>query len=304
MLLKNLNPSDFQNLSPYFENQKHELCVYSLSSIIVWEDDFTTPQFNETDGVLTIAVTFKNDIEEDHLIIPVSPQKIHTPEMLNQLSLSTGIDVFWFVPELYLEEFGTDEIEKWFTIEKHTEYTDYVYLTEDIGHLKGKKFSKKRNLINQFQKIYVDTGRVEIREITNDDALECTKFLDEWCKERDCSYDNNIELACEKQAAVNALNSIEILGFRGILLKIDDVISAFGIGSQITDDMWCLHFEKAFSHVKGLYQYFDSECAKRLFPDVKYLNKESDMGSPGLEKAKKSYFPVKMLNSYRLIAKK
>ena len=67
--------------------------------------------------------------------------------------------------------------------------------------------------------------------------------------------------------------------------------------------MGVLHFEKALSNIKGLYQYFDSECAKRLFKGYKYINKESDMGDPGLAKSKKSYHPVMIVKSYKLIIK-
>jgi hypothetical protein len=89
----------------------------------------------------------------------------------------------------------------------------------------------------------------------------------------------------------------------GILIRVDGVVSAFGIASHLTDNMGVLHFEKAFASMKGLYQYFDRECARRLFGNYTYINKESDMGIPGLAKAKKSYHPVMRVKSYKLIAK-
>jgi hypothetical protein len=64
--------------------------------------------------------------------------------------------------------------------------------------------------------------------------------------------------------------------------------------------MGVLNFEKAFSDIKGLYQYFDRECARRLFPGMAYINKENDMGEPGLQKAKKSYYPDRIVSAYEL----
>ena len=72
------------------------------------------------------------------------------------------------------------------------------------------------------------------------------------------------------------------------------------MGSYLTDDMGVLNFEKAFSRMKGLYQYFDNQCARRLFDDYRYINKESDMGEANLAKAKKSYHPATMIRSYEL----
>ena len=135
----------------------------------------------------------------------------------------------------------------------------------------------------------MDKGRVNVEPITSKAATDCIAFLEKWCEERDCGRDpeQNLDLACEKEAVINALNHIDILGGNGLLLRIDDEISAFGIAAHLTESTGALHFEKAFAHIKGLYQYFDNACAKRLFTKYRYINKESDMGIPGLAKAKK-----------------
>ncbi|RPJ82238.1 MAG: DUF2156 domain-containing protein [Deltaproteobacteria bacterium] len=71
----------------------------------------------------------------------------------------------------------------------------------------------------------------------------------------------------------------------------------------MTDSIGVLHFEKAFAAINGMYQYFDRECARRLFQKYAYINKESDMGIPGLAKAKKSYYPVMREKAYKLVLK-
>jgi hypothetical protein len=78
------------------------------------------------------------------------------------------------------------------------------------------------------------------------------------------------------------------------------VVSAFGISSILTDNMGVLNFEKAYHHIKGLYQFLDNECSKRLFKGYKYINKESDMNLPNLAQSKKSYNPVMKVKSHRL----
>ena len=83
----------------------------------------------------------------------------------------------------------------------------------------------------------------------------------------------------------------------------DGAVSAFGISAPLTADTATLQYEKAFGSIKGLYQYFDNACARMLFDGYTYLNKESDMGIPGLSQAKKSYHPVRMVRSVKLILK-
>ena len=180
-------------------------------------------------------------------------------------------------------------------------YDDYVYRTEDLATLAGRRYAKKRNLIKQFEREYPEeVGNVVMRTIAAEDIPGCLEFLDRWCEERDCDVDRDEDLACEWHATRNALQHINTLGFRSVMLSIDGTVQAFGIASQLTGTTSVLHFQKASQRFKGLYQFFDRECARRLFPELEYLNKESDMGLPGLTQVKKSYYPVNMISAYRL----
>jgi uncharacterized protein len=96
------------------------------------------------------------------------------------------------------------------------------------------------------------------------------------------------------------LENLETLETDGIFIRVDGRVSAFGIASRLTREMGVLHFEKAFASVKGLYQFLDNECAKRLFSKYAFINKESDMNIPGLAKAKRSYHPAMRIKSFRL----
>lgn len=174
-------------------------------------------------------------------------------------------------------------------------------MTRDLAKLEGNKYSKKRNLINQFNRDFVARKLVKTEPITEASTNDCIEFLEQWCEEKDCGKESREELYCEKQAAINTLKSIDILGVNGLLLRIDGKVSAFGMASRLTSDMGVFHFEKAFSKIKGLYQYFDNLCAKNLFKGYTYINKESDMDLPSLAKAKKSYYPSMIVKSYKLV---
>jgi hypothetical protein len=52
-------------------------------------------------------------------------------------------------------------------------YADYIYLASDLANYPGKKFQDKRNLVNQFNKLY----RSEFREYQPSDLTIVKQFL-------------------------------------------------------------------------------------------------------------------------------
>jgi len=304
MKFRPLTPSDYVLLKPFFAGQRYALCAYSLSSIIVWTNEVYRPCGAIHDDSLLVYANFARRKDRSHLILPVSPGREHTPEELAGISRQTGYGTYCFVPEDYLERHGKNRLEEFFVIERQKGYDDYVYRTEGLATLAGGRYSKKRNLIKQFEQNYSEkAGNIIIKTISPEDVPGCLEFLERWCEERDCDVDRDEDLSCEWNATRNALKNIDTLGFRSIMLSIDGTTQALGIASQLTETMSALHFQKASAQFKGLYQFFDRECARRLFPGLEYINKESDMGVPGLIQAKHSYHPVMMVKSYKLIFK-
>ncbi len=301
MNFKKLSPQDYTKFKHFFVNQPYKHSAYSLSSIIVWSTKFFQPYGAVKDDTFIVAAEFTQHKERRHLILPVSLNGEYNPEKLFQLAKDTGHDQYFFVTEEYINTYGKDHLSAFFEISEQTAFKDYVYRTRDLAELEGNKYSKKRNLINQFKREFVARKRVKAEPITKSVSRECIEFLEKWCEERDCDQETHEELFCEKQAAKNTLENIDLLGINGLLLRIDGTVSAFGMASRLTSDMGVFHFEKAFSSIKGLYQYFDNLCAKKLFKGYTYINKESDMDLPNLAKAKKSYYPSMMVKSFRLV---
>ena len=299
MDFKCIEPGDYPALIPYFRHQPYELCEFSLATLTVWANQEYHPQTAVDNGTLYIKGTFVKRRDLDHLMLPLSASEDFPPERLNDLALELGMHAFWFIPDCYLARYGEKRIAKLFSIEEQTAYADYVYRREDLVQLKGNRYAKKRNLISQFLKSH-PPDQLRFEAISGNNAGLCLEFLEEWCSTRNCNEDLEDSLTCERLAAEKMLTNIDILGSRGILLKIKGRICAFGICSYLNDSMGILQFEKAFENIKGLYQFFDRECISRLFAEYEYVNKESDMEVPGLAKSKKSYHPIKRVRSYQL----
>ncbi len=302
--MKPISIEDYALLNPYFVNQPYRLSIYSLLSVIVWSGQKYTSSYAIEDGAVILGNEAVNNPQDRYLVLPVNPKGSFSPEYLHQLARRLDYREYWFVPADYLQQFDLAAVESLFVVSEQPEYEDYIYLTEDLALLKGNRFSKKRNLIHQFDRTHKDTGRVAMERLTSSHAEECLEFLTKWCAEHgDCDGPENESLACEKRALTTALRSVDTLEGRGLLIRIDGVVSALAIASRLNDATGVLNFEKAFSDIRGLYQFLDNECAKQLFTGYRYINKESDMGLPDLAHSKKSYYPVDRLKSFKLIMK-
>ncbi|MFB3926541.1 MAG: DUF2156 domain-containing protein [Syntrophales bacterium] len=299
MDLTPIKPDDYPRLKKFFTRQPYKLSSYSLASIIAWSNCIFEAQYEIVDDVLIVANECRCRPQDRYLLLPISPDKRFRPAELRDLAMRLGFTRYCFVPDDYVKEYR-EEVKTWFDIELQPGFAEYLYFTEDLTQLKGNRYVGKRNRINRFVREYVEPGRVKIERICPENVPACLAFLEEWCSYFPCTPDQNESLFCEKQAAIASLTYIELFDLNGILIRIDDSVRAFAIGSHLSSEVGVLSFEKALAGVKGLYQFLDRECASRLFAGYIYINKESDMGLPGLAQSKESYHPVMKVNSYCL----
>jgi hypothetical protein len=300
---KSLEPSDYPVLKPVFEKQPYNLSIYSLLSLIAWNTDAIRSYYIFDGDCLLISSESLIHPEDRYLILPL-PDKggkgLLTPEELHDMAIDHGYHHYRFVPGDYLDMGEMKKAEHWFIITEEPEFEDYVYRTEDLSQLKGNRYARKRNLIHQFVRDYDFNGRVMVEVLRPADLDACLAFLEQWCKQRQCDLEHNESLACEKRALINTLTHMEILESAGIVVRIDGKVNALAIMSHLNEKMGVLNFEKAFSDIRGLYQFLDNECARRLFSQYEFINKESDLNIAELAQSKKSYQPVHRIKSYRL----
>jgi len=295
---KSLEPSDYPVLKPVFEKQPYNLSIYSLFSLIVWNTGPIRSYYIFDGDRLVISSESSMHPEDRYLILPISGRGVLTPEELHDLAVDHGYRHYRFVPGDYLDMMERKKVEHWFIISEQVGFEDYVYRTDDLMQLKGNRYAGKRNLIHQFMREYDHRDRLTVEDLKPADTDACLTFLEHWCRLRQCDQDES--LACEKRALTHALTYMEILECAGVIVRIDGVISAVAIMSILHERMGVLNFEKAFSNIRGLYQFLDNECAKRLFSRYEFINKESDMNIAELAQSKKSYHPVQRIKSYCL----
>ena len=167
---------------------------------------------------------------------------------------------------------------------------DYVYNIDDLADLKGKKYQKKRNHINRFRTLYPD-WRVEPLSSENIPAVQ--EMVCQWYELRQ-QEDPTASFNMEKLALDRAFKHYDALGLDGLALFDGDRVLAFSIASRLSSDTFDVHFEKARDDADGAYTAINQAFAQYLrekYPDIRYLDREEDMGLEGLRKAKLSYYP-------------
>jgi uncharacterized protein len=298
--MKKLTKDDYGVLKEYFERQPYRISSYSLPSMIAWSNACHDATYTIIDGMVFVEATLLGKSRRRHLSMPVSAFGPPPPDSLFDLVSQLNYQEICFVPGDYIDSVGRSALARFFEIVEQPEYEDYIYLTKDLTELRGNRYAKKRNLIHQFAREYAMKNRVETGKITDATVPECLDFLEKWCALRECTADQKENATCEKEAVVQALTTIEQMGWQGLWVRVDGQISAFAVMSHLTPEMGVLNFEKAYPSIKGLYQFLDNECGRQLFQGYRYINKESDMGVPALADSKKSYHPVEKLKSYCL----
>lgn len=184
----------------------------------------------------------------------------------------------------YLEQWYPDR----FQIEYNEDVADYVYESEKLATLSGKKLHSKRNHINKFKAVYEDRWSYE--PITKENLEECFQMALKWRNENGCEDDE--EKNAEICVTLNSLRLFEELELVGGVLKVDGAIAAFTIGEPICEDTFVVHIEKAFADIDGAYTMINQQFVQHACMDYKYVNREEDTGAEGLRKAKHDYISL------------
>ena len=181
-----------------------------------------------------------------------------------------------------------------FEIREERRAFDYIYKTEKMINLGGKKLHAKRNYINGFKRDY--EGRWSFEPITADNLPECLIMNEKWCEQNNCMDDHKKKT--EICAVKRALISFFELGLVGGMLKIDGKAVGYSAGSRLNHNTFIVHIEKAFAEIRGAYPMLANQFAKHACGEYEYINREDDADSENLRKAKLSYYPEYLLTKY------
>ncbi len=197
------------------------------------------------------------------------------------------VDFLFPIPTEWRSHFPTPEFE----FDYNEADTDYLYTVEKMATFKGRKLSKKRNLLKQFLALYqpepftLNAGRL-------DDAV---KVLDQWQTDVQQPREATDYYPCRE-----ALKLLEPLQLFALIYYVNGEPGGFIISEEINPQTLALHFAKGIKKYKGLYQYMYNTFANVLSNRYQQLNFEQDLGKLELKIAKASYLPDALLKKYRV----
>ncbi len=181
-----------------------------------------------------------------------------------------------------------------FVVEPVRDHFDYVYLTADLVALSGKTYRAKRNHLNYLLRSY----SIVYEPITEAHVDACLGMAENWCTLRRCEDDLN--LLGEWDATREALKYLRPLEIKGGVILINDKVEAFTLGEQLNQETAVVHIEKANTEIRGLYNAINQQFCEKQWSDMRFINREQDLGEPGLREAKLSYNPDHMVEKFRI----
>jgi hypothetical protein len=278
--LRPAQPSDREHFARLYARCDLLSCEYSLGNLIAWGGIYGS-RWCEFRGATVIHLR-----ESDDLLFPVGAT-LSAAELVD-LSLAFcaagHAGAFYQAPAGLLDR--RPELRSCFTATAHEDYADYLHRTERLAELNGEKLNKKRNLIRQFERSFPGARTLPLGP---EHAAACLALTAQWSQGRE-----EWRAEREDEAIAAAFASFAPSGFEGVGLFNGADLLAFCIYSLMGESA-VVHFEKAVPGIKGAAQAINRETARALLGRCRHINREQDLGHPGLRRAKRSYDPDLML---------
>jgi uncharacterized protein len=279
---KMIGLEDKDCLAAFIARYPSEACEINLGNILIWRQ-FDHSKFTTINGNLCILC--EPPSEPAYFLQPLGESKI--PETI--AACLTFAPRLSRIPESFAARFCSE-----FKCEPDPNNFDYVYLAEDLIHLRGKRYDGKRNRIRKFERSH----SYRYMKLAEDHLDGCGRLFGKWLETK-ASSDGAFP-SVWRHVIEEALAHFKELGLCGGAIEIDERIAAFSIGEKLTGDTAVIHIEIVDPDYEGLPQLMNREFIKSEWAKYRFINREQDLGSPGLRRAKTSYHPHHLVKKYNL----
>lgn len=227
---------DKEIISSYFEKAQSRSCERTFVNVYLWSRHYKVQY-----AIIEDTLVFRDSGKNLSFTYPAGePENVKKAlEFLMEYCKEKDVPFILYnvTPHMFAQ------LDKWypkkFFIEYNRDLADYVYETEKLASLAGKKLHGKRNHINKFKALYPDWSY----EPLNDDNVEdCFQMALKWRNKNGCEDDP--EKNAEMCVTLNSLRLYKELGLKGGVLKADGKIVAFTVGEPVSDDTFVVHIEK------------------------------------------------------------
>ncbi len=276
----------------YWEKCPQKTADYIFSNLLLWNDYYEF-QICEAENLIWICT-------HSSLWAPVGDWEsidFTKIEFIN-IHKDEGIH-FARVPER-LKEILEKQFEGSITSEEDRNNGEYVYNQQDLALLKGNRFHKKKNHVNNYSKNYgVDYRSFSMKDATIPYADDVIALHTSWCNTNACDMTKNLKT--EFEAVQSIFDNPEYYeNIVGGILYADGEPTAFALGEKLDSNTFVVHFEKAHPNYKAAFQAINKYFAENAAEGFQFVNREQDLGDEGQRKAKESYHPSHLLRKYTI----
>lgn len=274
--------------------------IFSKATLFAWPENHDVCASIDKDYIL---IAYRCEAGRRIFMSPLVKRKEDYLKAVEALE-THGVKIISQVNEWQAEILKSEGFELKYWLDR----SEYLYFREDMIELKGKKYHSKRNFINGFKYDYVyreyngsredREGIYELFRLNMENRLE-----------------NEIEIKIEhlpghpekldyikstSETEITAIDRIltdyEFFNVKADVMLIEGKIVGFVAGEILPNGIAGVYFEKGDIIYRGIYPFIDNLFCKTHFQsaDIRFINKQEDMGIPGLRQSKESYYPVQM----------
>lgn len=293
---KKITPENMKEIWEILKNEPGRTTDFSYGGVLMWVDFFHY-EYAIYKNTLFIKGVVENDMDKPAFSLPIGELPLsESVRLLKEYCNAQNIQLeFSAIPEYALEDMKKLEP---VMVEELTDWGDYLYNAEPLATVAGKKMSKKRNHVHQFENNYPDS---QWEWITPDNAHLALEFMDIFDLEGDSTEMAAAERQLSRDLIKRCAEGDENL--KGMILFAEGKVCAYTIGDMKGDTLF-VHVEKATRNAVGSYEMINYLFAREMrlkYPEIQYINREDDAGDIGLRMAKESYHPVEILKKYNVI---
>ena len=284
MVFHPLTLSDQEAIQAVTLNAGRRNCNYTFANLLGWQFWYKT-EVCVLQGVVVLRYIY-----EGERAYTVCTADNLTEELVNALLADSGGKLtVYALEDSQVQALSSFKVES----EPMPDLFDYIYRRSDLALLQGGHLQAKRNHVNRFK---ADNPGFEYRPLTPELFDECRRLTEIWQEEKDASE----TIDAERQVMETIFSNWELLGMIGGSIFVNGRMVAFCYGAAVTNDTFDICVEKADRNIEGAFAIINQQFASHLPEQYIYLNREDDMGLPGLRKAKLSYHP-EMLLSFNVV---
>lgn len=296
-IYKTVNIDTIGEYMKFWDPSKEKSSDYSSGVLLCWADAFGYQFAFDDDEEL---VWIKGTMPREHYLAPVGKWNQKGWDEIIAARFGRSAE-FFVVPEKLVEiwrkQMG-DAVQVSLDVEAEEDRStwEYLYRVSDLAGLAGKKYIKKRNRVNQFSKQYPYV----YLPLTDDLIPRVIEFQREWCESYKI-FSGFDSIKKESDGIIKGIlaNWDRLPQMVGGALEVMGQMIAYTIAER-ADDTLMIHFEKASLEYNAAYQVINHEFLVHEGDAYKFVNREEDMGDPGLRDAKMSYHPCGFVKKYHV----